>query len=364
MDKNTFALLESLNCVLGSKSDKVKAALDVVEKAIELYGDDLWFSFNSGKDNTACFFLVASVLYRRRNHKSLNFTMKSVYFEEEDPFDECDEYMDYIKRNFKFDPYCPKNTESLSKHNYMKHQLVDIVNNKGLKAVVMGSRKTDPYCGNLSHFSESSSNDGWPHFIRVSPIIDWDYKEIWQFFNSCNIPYCSLYDKGYTYLGDKHDSVPNPFLRTLNGWYLPASAANSNYEPFSRKSTLKNLQTNETGKIMVTENNVRNIIIRAEKVMAAEDVRREILNNLKSFEICQTIMNDSHTNLKFSIDFPKAIRFASAESVVVKINSENDQEVMLSEHLNTYISQLSQQLRIPLFVLYLDMIRKNCIIYG
>lgn len=364
MDKDMFSLLESLNYVLGSKSKKVQTALKVIEKGLDDYGDDLWFSFNSGKDNTACFFLVASVLYRKRNYKHMNFTMKSVYFEEEDPFDECDEYMDFIKRNFKFDPYCPKNTENLSKHQFMRQQMADLVNTKNLKAVVMGSRKTDPYCGNLGFFSESSANDGWPNFIRVCPVIDWDYKEIWQFFNQCNIPYCSLYDKGYTYLGDKHDSVPNPFLRTLNGWYLPASAANSNYEPFSRKNTLKNLQTNETGRILVTENNVRNIIVRSEKELTPDEIRREFLNNLKSFEICQTIMNDSLANLKFSIDFSKAIRFASTESVVAKIANEQDQDALLSDRLNIYISQLSQQLRIPLFIMYLDLVRKNCVIYG
>lgn len=364
MDRDMFAMLESLNCVLASKVPKVQKAIEVIDQAVKQYGDDLWFSFNSGKDNTACFFLTGAVLYRNSLYKNSAFTMKCVYFEEEDPFVECEEYMDHIRRLFKFDPLTMKNTENLAKYQFMKHQMKKVVHEKNLKAIIMGSRRTDPYCGNLQYFSKSSVEDGWPEFTRVSPILDWDFKEVWQFFNQCKIPYCNLYDKGYTYLGDRQDTVPNPFLRTKNGWYLPASAANSNYEPFSRKSIIKNLQTNETGKILITENNVRNLVLRVEYDMSPDEIRKEFLSNLKSFEICQNIMNESHENIKFNIDFVKAIKFASTQVHRDNIQTLRDQEEVLTDYLNSYIAQLSQQLRIPLYILFLDMVRKNCVIFG
>ena len=103
MDKSVVAVLESLNYVLGSKVPKVQKSIEIVEQAVKEYGDNLWFSFNSGKDNTACFYLTSAVLYRNSSYKNFNFTMKCVYFEEEDPFEECDEYMTSIKKIFNFE---------------------------------------------------------------------------------------------------------------------------------------------------------------------------------------------------------------------------------------------------------------------
>ena len=49
--------------------------------------------------------------------------------------------------------------------------------------------------------------------MRIFPILDWDYKAVWQFLRLLNLPYCSLYDNGFTSLGEKHNSQPNPSLR-------------------------------------------------------------------------------------------------------------------------------------------------------
>lgn len=38
--------------------------------------------------------------------------------------------------------------------------------------------------------------------ILVSPIIEWEEKDVWEFLNKvCEVPHCELYDKGYTRLG-------------------------------------------------------------------------------------------------------------------------------------------------------------------
>ena len=49
--------------------------------------------------------------------------------------------------------------------------------------------------------------------MRIHPVIDWHYAEIWCFIRELGIEYCELYDLGYTSLGGTMDTHPNPALK-------------------------------------------------------------------------------------------------------------------------------------------------------
>lgn len=49
--------------------------------------------------------------------------------------------------------------------------------NTQVKAIFVGTRRTDPHGGKLTHFDVTDS--GWPPFMRIHPVIDWHYQEIW-----------------------------------------------------------------------------------------------------------------------------------------------------------------------------------------
>lgn len=68
------------------------------------------------------------------------------------------------------------------------------------------------------------------HRVTVNPIVDWENDDVWEFIHKYRIPYCSLYDDGYTRLGcigcpmshksQKHDFERYPkykeaYLRTF-----------------------------------------------------------------------------------------------------------------------------------------------------
>lgn len=48
----------------------------------------------------------------------------------------------------------------------------------GTRAVLVGTRRTDPHGERLTHFD--MTDHGWPKFMRVHPVIDWHYWEIWD----------------------------------------------------------------------------------------------------------------------------------------------------------------------------------------
>lgn len=89
-----------------------------------------------------------------------------------------------------------------------------------IKAVCVGTRRTDPYGSGLKPFLPT--DNGWPELMRVHAIVDWDYNDVWDFLRSLEVPYCELYDKGYTSLGGINNTAPNPALRKEDGTYMPA----------------------------------------------------------------------------------------------------------------------------------------------
>lgn len=200
------------NCSDRRLQIKYQNATYVIRRAFALYEfQQVAFSFNGGKDSTVLLHLLRAgyFLYKKEmdgfngNMDSvLKCPIRTIYFETTSTFPEINSFthetaasydlqLDIIRLDFK-------------------SGLVALLKEKTTKAVFLGTRIGDPNAVGQEQFSPSS--DGWPPFMRVNPILDWSYRDVWAFILTCKVPYCILYDKGYTSIGSIYDTDPNASL--------------------------------------------------------------------------------------------------------------------------------------------------------
>lgn len=164
---------------------------------------DICIAFNGGKDCTALLHLVHSFAV---NHTSKGLGYKILYICEdlEDTFVDVVEFVKQTTAKY--------NIEMISMVGSLKDALGRLIHqHPEIKAVFMGTRSTDPNAQWMSHFCVTSAD--WPMIDIVAPILHWSYHNVWSYLRSNCIDYCSLYDHGYTSIGRRSRTVPNPHLQ-------------------------------------------------------------------------------------------------------------------------------------------------------
>ena len=147
-------------------------------------------AFNGGKESVVVFHLIQTFL---KDVDVVYFNVSS-----DDDFPEIIEFLSFFQQKYGI---------SICNYTDIKHAISDIKKVYGVNAILMGNRKTDPNCSNLSHFSNTTDN--YPSILRINPILDWTYKNVWDYLSSNNYNTCSLYEKGYTSIGLKSNTFPN-----------------------------------------------------------------------------------------------------------------------------------------------------------
>lgn len=101
-----------------------------------------------------------------------------------------------------------------------------------------GGKLTFTPTDGLSFFTKT--DPGWGDFMRINPLLEWTYEDVWGCMLALEIPYCCLYDKGYTSLGLTTNTFPNPALR-LDGTdtYAPAHSLKGSGERHGRREEHK-----------------------------------------------------------------------------------------------------------------------------
>nr|XP_033326019.1 FAD synthase isoform X2 [Megalopta genalis] len=188
----------------------VKSALVILQECYNKYQhEDTFISFNGGKDCTVVLHLAATV------SKLQNYSTLLCLYVTADPFPEIDSFVERAKQYY--------NLQLIRKERPILKALNSLVEErKNLKASLMGMRMGDPGSENMKPFTPT--DPGWPRLVRVNPILNWTYDQVWNFLLKYKVPYCPLYDQGYTSLGTKSTTLPNPRLKDPKNpsSYLPA----------------------------------------------------------------------------------------------------------------------------------------------
>lgn len=131
--------------------------------------DEISLSYNGGKDCLVLLILLLCALAKYKK-EALPKALHTVYIISKHPFAEVGEFVDESSATYKLDlvRYAMPMKEAF--RTYLDEH-------KKIRAIMVGTRRTDPHGENLTHFDETDS--GWPAFMRVHPVIDWHYAEIW-----------------------------------------------------------------------------------------------------------------------------------------------------------------------------------------
>ncbi|KAF7329730.1 Zn(2)-C6 fungal-type domain-containing protein [Mycena kentingensis (nom. inval.)] len=218
----------------------VKEALSVIDEALDTHGlDHLSLSFNGGKDCTVLLHLYAGALARRLGPSEPAKPIPAIYIAVPSPFPMLETFIEQAAKDYNLDLFhCRPPSERvesvLTPHpangntgGYLQNAPKPVGKAKGaegmkqalemykakfpsIEGILIGTRRSDPHGATLSH--RNMTDAGWPRFERINPIINWEYADVWAYLRRFKVPYCGLYDLGYTSLGSTYNTFPNPAL--------------------------------------------------------------------------------------------------------------------------------------------------------
>jgi len=236
-----------------------KQALEAYREAFEKYKpEEIAFCFDGGKDGHVVFHLLKNFL--QKNKSALSSTIKGDNSGMSDSTEVSKPEskiltVNIIQNDTDLLPEPRELVKNLTEEysSYIKYQEytnLDIKSalyklkddHSGIKAIFMGVRRTDNvWYKDMTVFQRT--DQGWPDYVRINPIVDWSYPCVWAYLLKYGIKYCGLYDEGYTSLGKKSNSVRNEHLKvdvefgegSRKECYLPAYCLPSaEFERFKR----------------------------------------------------------------------------------------------------------------------------------
>ncbi|KAG7670256.1 hypothetical protein Ndes2526B_g06667 [Nannochloris sp. 'desiccata'] len=215
--------MEVWDAVVANNDDhlrqKVEKSIEIIERTLDLYEPGgVAFSFNGGKDSTVLLHLIRAALARRQEVELNGIAAGGLpgvctfFFHNDADFEEITSFTHHTNEQY--------NLDMTVLYGDFKTGLETFLVETSVRAILLGTRRGDPNAPGQETFCPSSK--GWPAFMRVNPILEWTYHDVWLFLRCASLPYCSLYDRGYTSVGSVSNTNPNSALAREDGTFAPA----------------------------------------------------------------------------------------------------------------------------------------------
>ena len=134
--------------------------------------EELSLSYNGGKDCLVLLILYLAALHAHsvKTSTRLPDTLQSVYIVSSHPFSQVEDFVQLSIDTYHLD---------LARYaKSMRQAFEDYLQDKpNVRAIFVGTRRTDPHGASLKYFDPTDR--GWPTFMRIHPVNDWHYVEVW-----------------------------------------------------------------------------------------------------------------------------------------------------------------------------------------
>ena len=188
-----------------SDFERAKLTVSFIEDCIRQYGlEHIALSFNGGKDCTALLHLTRAALAHL--HLPLS-SLLVLYFDEPDPFPDMQSFLHATVQQHHLTTLTLTGTYRSALTDFFSHP--PSLDQPRITAILLGQRRADPHSHSLSLVTPSS--EGWPAFLRINPLLDWRYSDVWRLLREGqrvddSVQWCRLYEMGYTSVGARSRS--------------------------------------------------------------------------------------------------------------------------------------------------------------
>lgn len=219
-----------------SLDDKIEKSKEIIQEALEKYGDDMLIAWTGGKDSTLILYLIKEICEEEGYSKP-----PALFVDHAQHFDEVYEFVEKWKKEWGFDVITARNddlidnaeepgedvpVEVLNERNkkelerlgwekdtvpflmdteagnhLLKTVATDMeIEKRNFKAMMVGIRWDEQEARSDEIFFSPREN---PDHTRIHPILPFKERDVWEASFKLDVPINPLYEKGYRSLGSK-----------------------------------------------------------------------------------------------------------------------------------------------------------------